>query len=58
MNNYCFKCDKECQINHTHCPKCDSPPESHEIRNYSMMWHDGDIHCTICNTYVRSYDAG
>lgn len=45
-------------ILHKHCPKCGSSPRRHEIRNYSMMWHDGDIHCIDCGTYVRGYDAG
>jgi Zn finger protein HypA/HybF involved in hydrogenase expression len=43
---------------HKHCPKCGSHPDRHEIRNYSMMWHDGDIHCVDCGTFVRDYDAG
>jgi uncharacterized Zn finger protein (UPF0148 family) len=40
------------------CPKCGSPPSEHEVRNHSLMWHDGDVHCTKCGAYVRSYDAG
>jgi ribosomal protein L37AE/L43A len=38
------------------CPKCGSTEM--ELRNYDMMWHDGDIHCQKCGTYVRGYDAG
>jgi len=40
------------------CPKCGSPPSEHEVRNHSLMWHDGDVHCTKCGAYVRLYDAG
>ena len=43
---------------HAHCPKCKSPPADHEILNHDMAWHDGDVYCTKCNTYVRAYDAG
>jgi len=57
---YCEKCEKtlNCFGPHTHCPKCGSPPNQHELRNYSMMWHEGDIVCLNCETYVRGYDAG
>ena len=56
----CPKCNKEVWslYTHQHCPKCDAGPEHQEVRNYDMMWHDVDIHCTICDTFVRSYDAG
>lgn len=43
---------------HVHCPKCGSAPDRHEVRNYSQMWQDGDVHCLDCGTYVRVYDAG
>lgn len=43
---------------HKHCPKCDSPPIKHELRNYDPMWHDGDVYCTKCGTRVRTWDAG
>lgn len=29
-----------------------------EIRNYDAMWHDGQVHCKDCGTYIREYDAG
>lgn len=54
----CKKCDAPATINHLHCPECGSPPSDHEVRNYDMMWHEGDIHCSKCNTFVRYYDAG
>jgi glucosamine-phosphate N-acetyltransferase len=38
------------------CPKCASRNTS--VKNHSLMWHDGDITCDICETYVRMYDAG
>ena len=47
-----------CSSNDVKCPKCDSSPDHREMRNYSITWHDGDIHCTICGTFVRSFDAG
>lgn len=40
------------------CPKCNSSPSEHEVRNHSLMWHDGDVYCTKCGAYVRAYDAG
>lgn len=30
----------------------------HALRNYSMIWSDGDIHCGACGTYIRMFDAG
>lgn len=38
------------------CPQCGGT--EFELRNYSMMWHDGDIHCAKCGKFIRSYDAG
>ncbi|MFB3779679.1 MAG: hypothetical protein ACE141_18820 [Bryobacteraceae bacterium] len=38
------------------CPKCGSTEM--ELRNYSMLWHDGDVHCAVCGAYVRGWDAG
>ena len=32
--------------------------QKYEVRNYDMMWHDGDVHCADCGTYIRMYDAG
>lgn len=59
MNKICNKCGiKNPGPLHIHCPKCGSPPSDHELRNYSMMWHEGDIHCVKCETFVRSFDAG
>jgi hypothetical protein len=43
---------------HKHCPKCNASPDTHVMHNYDAMWHEGDIHCGICDTFVRSYDAG
>lgn len=37
------------------CIECGS--ESLELRNYSQMWHDGDLHCENGH-YVRMFDAG
>lgn len=30
----------------------------HEMRNYSMMWHEADIHCGRCGAFHRYWDAG
>jgi hypothetical protein len=38
------------------CVKCGSHNTS--VKNYNMMWHDGDITCDDCGEYVRMYDAG
>lgn len=38
------------------CPECGS--ENHRVENYSMAWHDGDVVCNNCDTYIRAYDAG
>ena len=40
------------------CKKCGSAPKDHIVKNYSMMWHDGDVYCKKCGEYVRMYDAG
>lgn len=40
------------------CPKCDSPPSEHEVHNHSAVWHDGDVYCKRCGSYVRMFDAG
>jgi hypothetical protein len=38
------------------CPSCGGT--NFEVRNYSLMWHDGDVYCKDCDVYVRGYDAG
>ena len=38
--------------------KCDCGSEEFIMRNYSQMWHDGDIHCAECNKFQRRFDAG
>jgi transcription elongation factor Elf1 len=43
-------------VNNTKCPNCGSI--EFEMRNYSMMWHEGDIHCANCGQFIRYYDAG
>lgn len=40
------------------CPKCGAGPEKWEVRDYNLLWHDGDIYCTVCETFIRMYDAG
>lgn len=41
-----------------HCPRCGSSSASRELREYSMIWHDGKIHCSHCGAFVRNWDAG
>lgn len=43
-------------INYGFCPKCGSGKT--EVRNYDSVWRDGAVHCSVCETYVRMYDAG
>jgi hypothetical protein len=43
-------------VANTKCPECGS--EQFELRNYSMIWHDGDIHCARCGKFIRCFDAG
>lgn len=43
------------QVRNT-CPQCGS--EHVAVENHDAMWHDGDIVCQDCRTYVRMYDAG
>lgn len=38
------------------CPKCNGT--NFTVKNYDMMWHDGEVWCVDCNVYVREYDAG
>lgn len=40
----------------TICPHCGS--EDYEVGNHNPEWHDGDIHCKNCGTYIRMFDAG
>lgn len=40
------------------CPNCGAPPNEHIVKNYSIVFEDGDVVCTKCNTKVRDYDAG
>ncbi len=39
----------------TFCPGCGS--REFEMRNYEMMWHEGDIHCAKCGKFIRRFDA-
>lgn len=39
------------------CPNCGAESKFHEVRDYSAMWHDGDVYCLKCGSYVRRYDA-
>lgn len=60
FDHWCTKCGDWAGLMgpHKHCPKCDSPPKEHELRNHDLIWHDGDVYCTRCETRVRSWDAG
>lgn len=50
------KSDGPVGLPNTKCPECGS--EEFEMRNYSMMWHEGDIHCAKCGEFIRTFDAG
>lgn len=39
------------------CPKCGKTDEL-EVRNYDLIWHDGEVWCRRCDVKVRTYDAG
>lgn len=38
------------------CPECGGTDT--RMENYSMMWHDADVVCQACDTYIRMWDAG
>ena len=38
------------------CPECGSDDST--VVDYDPMWHDGDVVCNRCNTYIRAWDAG
>lgn len=55
---YCEKCEKEVWGPHKHCPECDSSPDKHELRDYDLIWGDGEIWCPDCEIKVRNFDRG
>ena len=42
---------------HTPCPKCHQTDQL-EVRQYDLIWRDGEVWCKRCGCYVRTYDAG
>jgi hypothetical protein len=38
------------------CTKCGSL--KFEMRNYMVLWQDGDIHCADCGEFFRSFGTG
>jgi hypothetical protein len=38
--------------------KCLCGSEKFTIKNHSLIWHDGDVHCQQCGMYIRDFDAG
>ena len=40
------------------CPHCGSTPDKWEVRDYDLAMMMGDIYCTVCNGFIRTYDAG
>jgi len=40
----------------TKCPECGSA--AFEMRDYELMWHEGNIHCAECGKFIRRFDAG
>lgn len=51
---------REIQHSSLACPGrvCECGSTEFEMRNYSMLWHEGDIHCAICGKFIRTFDAG
>lgn len=45
-----------CQKHNNTCSECGA--SDNRMENYSMMWHEGDIVCNKCDTWVRGFDAG
>jgi uncharacterized Zn finger protein (UPF0148 family) len=43
-------------MTNTKCPECGAT--EFEMRNYEMMWHEGNIHCAQCGKFIRRFDAG
>lgn len=40
------------------CKQCGSHPKNHKVVDYDSVWRDGNVTCTICDAFVRSFDAG
>jgi uncharacterized Zn finger protein (UPF0148 family) len=40
----------------TVCPECGSV--EFKMLDYSLIWHDGNIHCAQCGKFIRRFDAG
>jgi hypothetical protein len=43
------------------CPNaetCGQKPGEYEIRNHSLMWGEGEVHCLRCGTFIRHWDSG
>lgn len=40
------------------CPYCGADEHKLEVRNHDLMWHEGDVCCTVCDKKVRDFDAG
>lgn len=47
---------KEYNVLYNTCPECGGTDT--RMENYSAMWHEADIVCNKCHTFVRSWDAG
>lgn len=54
----CSSCHEVDTPNNKHCHNCGGCPKFQEVKNHSLMWHDGDIFCTLCDTFIREFDAG
>ena len=38
--------------------RCKCGSTEFEMRNYSAMWHEGDIYCRRCGAFIERFDAG
>lgn len=45
-------------INNKYEDKCKCKEPKAELRDYSEMWHDGEVWCSECNKFIRDWDAG
>lgn len=56
MSDIELAAERLARMERNRCPKCGGT-ECH-VENYDMTWHDGDVVCNACDTYVRGFDAG
>ena len=40
------------------CPTCGSDFRKWRVVDYNEIWRDGKVICSVCDTFIRDYDAG